>query len=88
VAEVSVYVAETMRGRGIGSALLRDLVEASERHGFWTLQAGIFPENEPSLRMHRAYGFREVGRRVRIGQMAGAWRDTLLLERRSLVVGV
>ena len=88
VAEVSVYVADSARGRGAGRALLAALIEASERAGIWTLQAGIFPENEPSLRLHRSLGFRDVGRRERIGQMNGVWRDVLLLERRSAVTGV
>ena len=87
VAELSVYVAADARGRGVGRALIRALVEASEELGIWTLQAGIFPENEASLRLHRAHGFREVGRRERIGRLRGTWRDVLLLERRSPVVG-
>jgi phosphinothricin acetyltransferase len=88
VAEVSVYVGTDARGAGVGRALLAALVEASERAGIWTLQAGIFPENEASLRVHLRCGFREVGRRERIGRMDGRWRDTLLLERRSRVVGL
>lgn len=87
VAEVSVYVAEAARGRGVGRALLASLVEESERRGIWTLQAGIFPENESSVRLHLAAGFREVGRRERIGRLGNAWRDVLLLERRSARVG-
>lgn len=87
VAEVSVYVGREFRGGGVGRALLSALVEESERGGVWTLQAGIFPENEASLRLHRACGFREVGRRERIGKLQGRWRDTLLLERRSRTVG-
>lgn len=88
VAEVSVYVAAEARGQGLGRALLLALVTESEAHGMWTLQAGIFPENEPSVRLHEAAGFRLVGRRERIGRMAdGRWRDTLLLERRSALVG-
>ncbi|HEV2801951.1 MAG TPA: GNAT family N-acetyltransferase [Pyrinomonadaceae bacterium] len=87
VAEVSVYVGERGRGRGVGRALLEALVEASERNGIWTLQAGVFPENEASVRVHLACGFREVGRRERIGKLNGDWRDTLLLERRSQKVG-
>ena len=87
VAEVSVYVAATARGRGVGSRLLAELVSRSEAAGLWTLQAGIFPENEATLALHRKLGFREVGRRVRIGKMADRWRDTLLLERRSDVIG-
>ena len=88
VAEVSIYVADTVRGRGIGRLLLEELVLASERAGVWTLQAAIFPENLQSLRLHERCGFRVVGRRVRIAQRDGVWRDTLLLERRSAIVGV
>lgn len=88
VAEVSVYVAEASRGQGIGIRLLESLVQASETAGLWTLQAGIFPENEASVRIHERAGFRLVGRRERIGQMQGAWRDTLVLERRSNIVGI
>lgn len=87
VAEVSVYVAPEARGRGVGTALLRRLVRASEEAGLWTLQAGIFPENEASLRLHEKAGFRVVGRRERLGKLDGTWRDVLLLERRSDVVG-
>ncbi len=88
VAEVSVYVGAEQRGAGLGRALLTALVNAAEQAGLWTLQAGIFPENEASVRLHLACGFREVGRRERIGRRAGVWRDTLLLERRSRTVGV
>jgi len=88
VAEVSVYIAETARGQGIGLTLLERLVQASEEVGLWTLQAGIFPENTGSLSLHERAGFRMVGRRERIGQMHGQWRDTVLLERRSTAVDV
>ena len=88
VAEVSVYVASTARGSGVGRKLLAGLIEESERNGIWTLQAGIFPENTASLALHHAAGFREVGRRERIGKMNGVWRDTILLERRSQTVGL
>jgi phosphinothricin acetyltransferase len=87
VAEVSVYVAAAARGRGIGTALLAALAESSEAGGLWTLEAGILPENEASVRMHERCGFRVVGRRERLGRMRGVWRDVLLLERRSAVVG-
>ena len=83
VAEVSVYVAAAAQGRGIGRALLSALVTASEAEGLWTLQAGILPENEASVAIHERCGFRIVGRRERLGKMDGAWRDVLLLERRS-----
>ncbi len=88
VAEVSVYVAASVRGRGVGKALLQALVEESERKGFWTLQAGIFPENTASIALHKHCGFREVGRRERLGQMHGVWKDIIFMERRSDVVGV
>jgi L-amino acid N-acyltransferase YncA len=87
VAEVSVYVAANARGRGVGGALLGELVRASEAAGVWTLQAGIFPENAASIAVHEACGFRRVGMRERIGRLAGAWRDVVLMERRSPVVG-
>ncbi len=83
VAEVTVYVAEDARGRGIGRALLEALIAESERSGIWTLQASIFPETTASVTLHRQCGFREVGRRERIGMLRGVWRDTLLFERRS-----
>ena len=88
VAEVSVYVGVDFRGRGIGRLLLEALVRESESEGIWTLQAGIFPENVASLALHKACGFREVGRRERVGKLRGLWRDTVLLERRSRTVGV
>lgn len=83
VAEVSVYVASKARGQGVGKALLETLVARSEEAGLWTLQASMFPENKASLAMHLACGFRQVGRRERIGKQHGRWRDTLLMERRS-----
>ena len=88
VAEVSVYVTPQYCGQGIGKMLMQQLIEASEGDGLWTLQAGIFPENTGSLRLHQSVGFRQIGRRERIGKMDGVWRDTLLLERRSEKVGV
>jgi len=87
VGEVSVYVRASFRRRGIGRALLAELIALSEKHGIWTLQAGVFPENQASLALCRKCGFREVGRRERLGKLDGAWRDVLLLERRSTVVG-
>jgi L-amino acid N-acyltransferase YncA len=87
VAEVSVYVASAARGRGIGGELLTSLAARSEDAGIWTLQAGIFPENAASLSLHRRCGFRVVGRRERLGRLAGVWRDVVLLERRSDRVG-
>ena len=87
VAEVSVYVDGDHRGQRVGSALLSTVVEESERLGIWTLQAGVFPENESSIALHMKHGFREVGRRERIGKMGGVWRDVIFLERRSSVAG-
>ena len=88
VAEVSVYVAGRARGRGVGWLLLSELVTASERHGIWTLQAGIFPENQASIALHQGAGFRVVGVRERLGSMDGRWRDVVLMERRSAVTGI
>ncbi|MDV2686446.1 N-acetyltransferase family protein [Alkalihalophilus lindianensis] len=88
VAEVSVYVGEYHEGKGVGRFLLESLIERSEQNGFWTLQSGIFPENKASLAIHKKCGFKEVGRLERIGKMNGVWRDTILLERRSQVVGL
>jgi phosphinothricin acetyltransferase len=86
VAEVSVYVAEAARGEGVGALLLAALVESSERAGIWTLQTGVFPENEPSLGLLQRFGFRALGIQERIGRLHGVWRDVVLLERRSEVV--
>jgi L-amino acid N-acyltransferase YncA len=86
VVEHSVYVAETARNRGVGRALMEALVTGADAAGLWTIQTSIFPENAASLALHERVGFRVVGRRERIAQLDGAWRDTLLLERRSPVV--
>ncbi len=83
VAEVSVYIAGGAKGQGIGSALLAALIAESERNGIWTLQAGILAENAASIHLHEKIGFRIVGRREKIGQLDGQWRDTILMERRS-----
>ncbi len=87
VAEESVYVASTARGRGVGRALLEAMVCESEGAGIWTLQTGIFPENGSSLALHEACGFRVLGVRERVGQHLGRWRDVVFLERRSKVAG-
>jgi phosphinothricin acetyltransferase len=88
VAEVSVYVAAEARGRGVGGALMKALIEASERCGVWTLQSSVFPENRASVALHLNHGFRELGRRERIAQLHGVWLDTVVFERRSPFVGV
>ena len=88
VAEASVYVAFDRHGMGAGRQLLEALISESEQNGIWTLQAVMFPENLASMALHRACGFREVGRRERISELNGVWRDTVLLERRSTRIGV
>lgn len=88
VCEVSVYVAAAARGHGVGKQLLQALVQASEEMGIWTLQASIFPENQASIAIHEQCGFRIVGRREKIAQHRGRWRDTILMERRSQIAGI
>lgn len=88
VAEVSLYVKESARGHGIGKALLKAVIQESERIGIWTLQSGTFPENIASIALQKSCGFRQVGIREKIGYMNGKWRDVILLEYRSKVVGV
>lgn len=88
VAEVSVYVHPRYRGKGTGKRLLERLINESESQNLWTLQAGIFPENKASLKIHEACGFRQIGYREKIGKMKNVWRDTILLERRSQTIGI
>ena len=88
VAEVSLYVRDSFRGHGIGTALLKVTIEESQRAGIWTLQSGTFPENVASIAIQKDCGFREVGIREKIGCMNGKWRDVVLMERRSRVIGV
>lgn len=93
VGEISVYIGRAARGRGVGHGLMSAAVIAAEAAGFWTLQAGIFPENEASVSLHARHGFETVGRRRRLGRMEhgplkGQWRDVLLMERRSKSVGI
>ena len=92
VVEHSIYVAEAACGQGYGSKLLQELIRVTEANGIWTIQSSIFPENTASLALHARHGFRVVGRRERIAQMeygpyAGQWRDTILIERRSTIIG-
>ena len=84
VAELSIYVATGFRGRKIGSELMEQVISSSEQNGIWTLVSSVFPENEATLKLHKKYGFRVIGRRERIARHKGKWRDTILLERRSL----
>jgi L-amino acid N-acyltransferase YncA len=88
VAEVGIYVAGIARGRGVGRALLKALIDSAEMHGIWTLQGATIAENTASLELQRRSGFRIVGRRERIAKLAGIWRDTVLTERRSTKVGI
>lgn len=87
VAEVSVYVSRHSRGLGVGRALLNQIIVESEKNGVWSIQASIFPENGASIALHQNCGFREVGTRERVARLNGIWRDTVLLERRSKLVG-
>jgi L-amino acid N-acyltransferase YncA len=82
VAESSVYIAESARGRGVGRALMKALIASAAAGGIWTIQAGMFPENAASVALHESLGFRLVGRFERIAQLDGVWRDTVLLELR------
>ena len=88
VAEHSIYVDAAARGRGIGKLLLGELARQSEAAGIWTLQSSVFPENAASIAVHLACGFRILGRRKRVAMLHGVWRDTVIMERRSNVVGV
>lgn len=83
VGEVSVYISEKSRGKGVGKLLMQHLIEASEKSGFWTIQSGIFPENTASIKLHEKAGFRYIGKRERIGKINGIWKDNLLFEKRS-----
>ncbi|MCL6267029.1 GNAT family N-acetyltransferase [Flagellimonas myxillae] len=87
VGEVSVYVGSNSRGTGVGRLLLEKLIAESEAAGFWTIQSGVFPENEPSIQLHRKVGFRYIGKRERIGKSNGVWKDNLLFEKRSKTIG-
>lgn len=87
VNEVSVYVHEDYRGKGVGAQLLAQLISDSEKQNIWTLQSGIFPENKASIALHEKNGFRTVGYREKIGKMEGTWRDVVLMERRSSIAG-
>ncbi|HEY3405002.1 MAG TPA: GNAT family N-acetyltransferase [Ohtaekwangia sp.] len=87
VVEVTIYIDNGSAGKGVGSTLMKHLVEESEKAGIWTLYASIFPENTASIRLHASNGFREIGYREKIAQLDGKWRNTVLFERRSKIVG-
>ncbi|ADQ16651.1 GCN5-related N-acetyltransferase [Leadbetterella byssophila DSM 17132] len=88
VAEVSIYIGQEHRGKGIGKALLHELIHQSEKEGIWTLQSSIFSENLPSIKLHESCGFRMVGYREKIGLKNGVWKDNVLMERRSNKIGI
>src|SRR5690606_13557469 len=88
VAEVSVYVSESARGKGVGEFLLKNLIEISEANNIWTLQSGIVRDNVTSHKIHIKFGFREIGYKEKVGQLLGVWKDNVLLERRSKIIGV
>lgn len=86
VAEISIYFDNEYQGKGLGSMLLKKLIVDSEEHGFWTLQANIFPENEISIKFHQKFGFRTIGTRKKVGKLNGEWKDLVMLEKRSEVI--
>ena len=88
VAEVSIYIAENFRGKGVGKYLLLKLIEESEAAGLWTLQSGIFSDNTASIKLHEQCGFRVIGYREKIGNKDGVWKDNIIMERRSKIVGI
>jgi len=88
VAELSVYVSKTSRGKGVGKLLMETVIQDSEAEGLWTIQSGIFPENTASIELHKKVGFRYIGKRERVGKLNGVWKDNLLFERRSDTVGI
>lgn len=88
VAEVSIYIAEGFRGKGVGKLLLQKLIEESEATGLWTLQSGIFSENKASIKLHEHCGFRIIGYREKIGKKGDVWKDNIIMERRSKTVGI
>tara|TARA_R110002020_G_scaffold114593_3_gene263553 strand:- start:69917 stop:70390 length:474 start_codon:yes stop_codon:yes gene_type:complete len=88
VAEVSLYVGQAHRGKGVGKFLMQGLILCSEIHGYWTLQSSIFPENVGSIQLHEKMGFRMVGVKERIGKLNGCWKDNLIFERRSTIIGL
>ncbi len=88
VAEVSIYISKNHRGKNIGNSLLKELIVESEKNGYWTLQSGVFRENIVSIKLHENNGFRRIGFREKVGKLDGVWKDNILLERRSKIVGI
>lgn len=88
VAEVSIYIAENHRGKGVGKILMENVIKESETNGIWTLQSGMFAENEATIALHKIVGFRIIGYREKVGKLAGVWKDNVIMERRSKVVGI
>ena len=88
VVEHSVYVDPAAAGRGVGTALLHALIASTEAAGIWTIHSRIFPENTASLALHAKSGFVVTGVWHRLGCHYGRWRDVVLVERRSPVVGM
>ena len=86
VVEVTIYIDLNQTGKGIGTKLIKALVEASEAAGFWTLQSSILSENKPSIQLHLKAGFRILGTRERIAKRDGIWKDTVFMERRSALI--
>ena len=88
VAEVSIYISNNHQGKGIGKALMQKLIEESEGNDIWTLQSGMFPENEATVALHKSAGFRMIGHREKVGKLGNTWRDTIMMERRSKTIGI
>lgn len=88
VAELSIYIDTKSLGKGIGSKLMAEVIKSSEEHGIWTLLSSVFPENTATLKLHEKFGFRIIGTREKIAKLDGKWRNTILLERRSKIVGI
>ena len=88
VVEVTIYIHNQFAGKGIGTALMKHLIDESEKSGIWTLYASIFPENIASINLHVSAGFREIGYRDKIAKLDGEWRNTILFERRSKITGI
>jgi phosphinothricin acetyltransferase len=88
VAEVSIYIAENYRGKGVGKILMENVIKESEANGIWTLQSGMFAENEATIALHKIVGFRIIGYREKIGKLGGVWKDNVIMEKRSKVVGI